>query len=114
MTIKENRGEAIVSITLAAVMVALVLVAMVPTSGARPTANQIDSSDTAYIGEQGLAIDLNGDGIYGDVGTLKGVEDTPTEGTILSVSVSWTVPAVTEGKYYYMTFGYFRFYDQSK
>ena len=97
----KGKGKAIIGIVMAVIMLAS-LVAIAPTSEARPTANQIDSGDTVYIGEQGLALDLNGDGIYGDVGVLEGVPDTPTEGEPpLSVSTSWTVPDVTEGKYYY-------------
>ena len=97
----KGKGEAIMGIAMAVIMLAS-LVAIAPTSEARPTANQIDSGDTVYIGEQGLALDLNSDGIYGDVGVLEGVPGTVTEGVPpLSVSASWTVPDVTEGKYYY-------------
>ena len=97
----KGEGKAIVGIAMAVIMLASVLAVMVPMSEARTTATEIDAGDTVYIGEQGLALDLNGDGIYGDVGVLEGVPDTATEGTALSVPTSWIVPAVTEGKYYY-------------
>ncbi|MEA2032448.1 MAG: DUF3821 domain-containing protein [Euryarchaeota archaeon] len=97
----KGEGKAIVGIAMAVVMLASVLAVMVPMSEARTTATEIDAGDTVYIGEQGLALDLNSDGIYGDVGVLEGVPDTATEGTALSVPTSWIVPDVTEGKYYY-------------
>ena len=97
----KGKGKAIIGIAMAVIMLASVLAVMVPMSEARTTANEIDAGDTVYIGEQGLALDMNGDGFYGDVGILVGVEGTPTEIEAFSVSAIWTVPPVTEGKYYY-------------
>ena len=73
----------------------------------RSTANQIVSGDTIYIGEEGLVFDVDGDGDYGeagtpDVGDLEGVPSTITTGAPpLHLSATYTVPEVTEGKYYY-------------
>jgi hypothetical protein len=106
MTTKEKRGEPIIWIAMAAVMVALVLVAMVPTGMARLTAKQVDCTDTIFISEQGLTFDLTDaactgapDGIYGDSITLEAVN--PDIPDTLSLSATYTVPRVEKGKYYY-------------
>ena len=92
----------IAGVAIAVMLVISVLAATVPMVSARPTANQIDRGDTVYIGEQGLNFDLDGDGIYGDTGTLEGVPDTPTEGASpITVSAGMTIPETTEGKYFY-------------
>jgi len=109
----------IAGVAIAVVLVISVLAATVPMVSARPTANQIDSGDIVYIGEQGLNFDLGGDGDYGDdvagdglpagvviddgddACTLEGVPDTPTEGVPIHVSASMTIPETTEGKYFY-------------
>ena len=103
----KGKGKAIIGIVMAAIMLAT-LMAMVPAGTARPTANQIDTTDVIYIGEQGLAFDVDQDGDYGDAGTfdvfaiLEGVPDTATEGEPpLCLSATYTVPDVTEGKYYF-------------
>ena len=111
----EEKGKwqkAIIGIVMAAIMLGSVLVAMVPTSVGRPTANEIDVGDTIYIGEQGLAFDVDWDGDYGEAGTpddfaiLEGVPGTVTEGEPpLTLSATYTVPDVTEGKYYFDAIG---------
>ena len=107
----EEKGKwqkAIIGFVMAAIMLGSVLVAMVPTSVGRPTANEIDVGDTIYIGEQSLAFDVDGNGVYGEAGTsddfaiLEGVPGTITENEPpLTLSATYTVPDVTEGKYYF-------------
>ena len=87
-------------------VVILELAAITPMVCARPPLipTLIQSGDTAFIGEQGVTFDLNGNGVAdaGDVGTLEGVPDTSTEGASpISVSVGMTIPETTEGKYYF-------------
>ena len=85
-------------------VVILELAAITPMVSARVGPTLIQSGDTAFIGEQGVTFDLNGNGVAdaGDVGTLEGVPDTPTEGASpISVSVGMTIPETTEGKYYF-------------
>lgn len=70
----------------------------------RSTANKIGCGDTIYIGEEGLAFDVDGNGVFGeagtpDVGDLEGVPGTITTGAPpLHLSATYTVPEVTEGK----------------
>ena len=118
----------IAGVVIAVVLVISVLAAIVPMVSARPTANQIDSGEIVYIGEQGLYFDIGGDGDYGDdravdglpvgvviddgddAGTLEGVPDTPTEGASpITVSAGMTIPETTEGKYFYDANGNGRF-----
>ena len=85
-------------------VVILELAAITPMVCARVGPTLIQSGDTAFIGEQGVTFDLNGNGVAdaGDVGTLEGVPDTSTEGASpISVSVGMTIPETTEGKYFY-------------
>ena len=102
---KSKRGKAIIGIAMAAIMVASVMVAMMPMGMSRPTATQIDSGDTIYIGEQGLAFDADQDGDYGDAltpdvtATLEAVDEDIAD--TLSLSATYTVPSVTEGKYFF-------------
>ena len=93
---------------IAVMAVVLALAAITPMVSARVGPTLIQRGDTAFIGEQGVTFDLNGNGVAdaGDVGTLEGVPDTPTEGASpISVSVGMTIPETTEGKYYADTDG---------
>ena len=109
MTTKEKRGKAIIGIAMAAVMLASVFAAIVPMGMTRTPTNpaQIVTAETIYIGEKGLAFDVDGDGDFGDAGTpdvgsLEGVPGTATDGeSPLLLSPAYTVPDVTEGKYYH-------------
>ena len=103
---KSKRGKAIIGIAMAAIMVASVMVAMMPMGMSRPTATQVVSGDTIYIDEQGLTFDLTDaagtgapDGTYGDIRTLEAVDEDIAD--TLSLSATYTVPSVDEGKYYY-------------
>ena len=98
---KSKRGKAIVGIALATIMVASVMVAMMPMGMTRPVGQpkQVDSSDTIYIGEQGLGFNMTGAGTYTDTVTLEAVDEDIAD--TLSLSATYTVPSVDEGKYYY-------------
>ena len=97
----KGKGKVIIGIALAAIMIASVFAAMVPTGMSRPAADQIDCGDTIYIGEQGLDFDLDINGIYGDTGALEGVPETSTEdASPIAVSAGMTVSTTIEGKYY--------------
>jgi hypothetical protein len=97
----KGKGKAIIGIAMAVIMLASVMVAMVPMGMTRPVGQpkQVDSSDTIYIGEQGLTFDLDGVAGYGDIITLEAVDEDIAD--TLSLSATYTVPSVDEGKYYY-------------
>jgi PGF-CTERM protein len=104
---KSKRGKALIGIAMAAIMVASVMVAMVPTGMSRPVLQpkQVDSGDTIYIGEQGLAFDADQDADYGEAltpdvtATLEAVDEDIAD--TLSLSATYTVPSVAEGKYFF-------------
>ena len=105
-----TKGKAIIGIAMAAIMLASVMVAMVPTGSARETTttlagNEIEVGDTVYIGEQGLKFDTDNDGTYGGAGDtdfkLEGITDTATadQAPVSVDATGWTVPDVITGKY---------------
>ncbi|MGB7532276.1 MAG: PGF-CTERM sorting domain-containing protein [Halobacteriota archaeon] len=84
---------------MAVIMLASVFAAMAPTGMSRPTATHIDSGDTIFIGEQNLGFNVTGAGTYTDIVTLEAVDDDIAD--TLSLSATYTVPNVAEGKYYH-------------
>ena len=107
---KSKRGKAIIGIAMAAVMLASVFAAMVPSVSARETTaglagDEIEVGDTVFIGEQNLKFDTNNDGAYGGAGDtdfkLEGITDTATadQAPISVDATGWTVPDVITGKY---------------
>ena len=99
MKTKVKRGKAIIGIALAAIMLASVFAAMVPTS-ARDATGRIEQGDVVYMGEKGLDVSIALASTT--TGTFYGIADSTADGEIITVAdaTDFNVPTtVDEGPY---------------